>query len=44
MFFGVLIGAFALGQAAPNAEAFSSALGAAGAIFEVIKRVSCLMF
>ena len=39
-FFAVLVGAMALGQAAPSSEALSTALGSAGAIFDAIKRVS----
>ena len=42
-FFSVLVGAFALGQAAPSSEALSTALGSAGAIFDAIKRVSELL-
>ena len=40
VFFAVLIGAFALGQAGPNMEALFTAAGAAGTIFETIDRVS----
>ena len=40
MFFAVLIGAFALGQAGPNVESLFTAAGAAGNIFETIDRVS----
>ena len=40
MFFSVLIGAFALGQAGPNVESLFTAAGAAGSIFETIDRVS----
>nr|XP_060638307.1 ATP-dependent translocase ABCB1 [Anolis sagrei ordinatus] len=36
IFFAVLIGAFSLGQAAPNLEAFAIARGAAYAIFNII--------
>ena len=39
VFFAVLIGAFALGQAGPNVEALFTAAGAAGTIFETIDRV-----
>ena len=40
VFFSMLIGAFSLGQAGPNLEAFTSALGAAGTVISTIKRVS----
>lgn len=40
MFFAILIGAFALGQAGPNLEGLFTAAGAAGSIFETIDRVS----
>ena len=36
MFFAVLIGAFAIGNAGPNFEKFSKARGAASALFEII--------
>lgn len=39
VFFSVLIGAFALGQAGPAMEATSKAQGAAYKIFETIERV-----
>ena len=39
VFFSLLIGAFSLGQAGPNLEAFNSALGSAGTIISTIKRV-----
>lgn len=39
VFFAVIIGAFALGQAAPNVESLLTAAGAAGEIFETIDRV-----
>lgn len=39
VFFAVLIGAFSLGQAAPNFESFLTAAGAAGTVFEIIDRV-----
>ena len=42
VFFAVLIGAFALGQAVPNLENLATAAGAAGTIFETIDRVSLL--
>lgn len=42
-FFSLLVGAFTLGQAGPNLEAFTSALGAAGAVIATIKRVSCVL-
>ena len=40
VFFAILIGAFALGQAGPNLEGLFTAAGAAGSIFETIDRVS----
>lgn len=40
VFFAILIGAFSLGQAAPNLELLQVASGAGGAIFETIDRVS----
>ena len=40
MFFNVLIGAFALGQAMPNLENLMSAAGASTTIFQIIDRVS----
>ena len=39
VFFAVLIGAFSLGQAGPNAEALIVAAGAAGEVFDTIDRV-----
>jgi len=36
VFFGVLIGAFSIGNAAPNIENFANARGAAYALFEII--------
>ncbi len=39
VFFAVLIGAFALGQATPNVESILTAAGAAFQIFETIDRV-----
>ena len=39
VFFAVIIGAFSLGQAAPNVESVLTALGAAGEVFETIDRV-----
>ena len=42
VFFAVLIGAFALGQAGPNMEALFTAAGAAGTIYDTIDRVSHL--
>ena len=42
VFFAVLIGAFALGQAGPNMEALFTAAGAAGTIYDTIDRVSRL--
>ena len=44
MIFGVLIGAFSLGQAAPNLEDLLTAAGASGAIFDIIDRVCKLGF
>ena len=39
VFFAVIIGAFSLGQAGPNAEGLIVAAGAAGEVFETIDRV-----
>jgi len=39
VFFAVLIGAFALGQALPNAQNLITAAGSAGFIFKIIDRV-----
>ena len=39
MFFAVLIGAFALGQGAPNLQNLLQAAGAAGTIYDIIDRV-----
>ena len=39
VFFAVLIGAFSLGQAGPNAEGLIVAAGAAGEVFDTIDRV-----
>ena len=39
VFFAILIGAFSLGQAAPQLELLQTAAGAGGAIFETIDRV-----
>ena len=39
VFFSVIIGAFSLGQAGPNAENLITAAGAAGEVFETIDRV-----
>lgn len=39
MFFGILIGAFAIGQSFPNLGDFAAARGAARYIFDVIQRV-----
>ncbi|KAJ1100830.1 hypothetical protein NDU88_005905 [Pleurodeles waltl] len=36
VFFAVIIGAFAIGQASPNIEAFANARGAANTIFQII--------
>lgn len=40
VFFSVLIGAFALGQASPNLENVANARGAAYQVFKIIKKVS----
>ena len=40
MFFAVLVGAFALGQAANNVESLVTAQGSAGAVYSIIDRVS----
>jgi hypothetical protein len=40
VFFAVLIGAFGIGQASPNIEAFANARGAAYEIFKIIDNVS----
>lgn len=40
VFFSVLIGAFSIGQASPNIEAFANARGAAYEIFNIIDNVS----
>ena len=42
VFFAVIIGAFALGQAGPNVESLITAAGAAGEVFEIIDRVMVL--
>lgn len=42
VFFAVIIGAFSLGQAGPNAESLVTAAGAAGEVFEIIDRVMVL--
>ena len=39
VFFAVIIGAFSLGQAGPNAEGLIVATGAAGEVFDTIDRV-----
>ena len=39
MFFAVLIGAFAIGQAGPNLENLLTAAGASGTVFDTIDRV-----
>ena len=44
MVFGVLIGAFSLGQAAPNLEGLLTAAGVSVAIFDIIDRVCKLGF
>lgn len=43
VFFAVIIGAFSLGQAAPNVESILTAAGAAGQVFETIDRVSLIL-
>lgn len=40
VFFSVLIGAFSIGQASPNIEAFANARGAAYEVFKIIDNVS----
>ena len=40
VFFAILIGAFMIGQAGPNLQKLVQAQAAAGAIYEVINRVS----
>ena len=40
VFFAVLIGAFSIGQAAPNFDKLITAAGASVAIYNVIDRVS----
>ena len=42
VFFAVIIGAFSLGQAGPNAENLITAAGSAGEVFEIIDRVMVL--
>ena len=42
VFFAVLIGAFALGQAGPNIQLLLTAAGASGTVFEIINRVNIL--
>ena len=42
VFFAVIIGAFSLGQAGPNAESLVTAAGAAGEVFEIIDKVMVL--
>ena len=39
VFFAVLIGAFAIGQAGPNVANLLTAAGASGAIYDTIDRV-----
>lgn len=39
VFFGVLIGAFSLGHAAPNLQSFATARGAAYVVWQIIDRV-----
>ena len=40
VFFAILIGAFVIGQAGPNLQKLVQAQAAAGAIYEIIDRVS----
>ena len=40
VFFSVIMGSFALGNALPEIETFATALGSATAVFKVIDRVS----
>ena len=40
VFFSVLIGAFGIGNAAPNVQNFSQARGAAYTLYDIIKKVS----
>ena len=40
VFFAVIIGAFALGQATPNVESILTATGAAWEVYQTIDRVS----
>ena len=42
-FFALVIGAFALGQAAPNAESLMTAAGSSVSIYETIDRVCLLL-
>ena len=44
MFFGVVIGAFSIGNAAPNIQNFAESRGAAYAIFQIIDNVSATFF
>ena len=44
VFFAVLIGAFSIGQAAPNLDKLVTAAGASVAIYDVIDRVSSYKF
>jgi hypothetical protein len=39
VFFGVLIGAFSLGNAAPNVQSFAIARGAAYIVYQLIEQV-----
>lgn len=39
VFFSVLIGAFSLGQAAPNLESVANARGAAYEVYQIINKV-----
>lgn len=40
VFFSVIVGAFSLGQAAPNLESVAKARGAAYEIYQIIDKVS----
>ncbi|XP_021098295.1 multidrug resistance protein 1 [Heterocephalus glaber] len=42
VFFSVLIGAFSIGQASPNIEAFANARGAAYEIFKIVDNEPCI--
>lgn len=44
MFFAVLIGAFAIGQAGPNLESLLTAAGASETVFDTVNRVGISLF